>query len=132
MAIKTSASQEVRRLITDLTAVDASSATKRESAVARLAVIGTRAVRQLVDALATAATSEAKAAVLAALEAIPDARAVEPVLTQLQVGDVAVRLAAARAARGLLPLGQGTVVLDRLTSLAVDRYAARRSSCDRD
>jgi HEAT repeat protein len=121
VAIKTSASQEVRRLITDLTAVGANSATKRESAVARLAVIGTRAVRQLVDALATAPTSEARAAVLAALEAIPDARAIEPVLTQLQVGDMAVRLAAARAARGLLPLGQGTLVLDRLTSLALDR-----------
>ena len=32
-----------------------------------------------------------------------------------------MRLAAARAARGLLPLSQGTTVLDRLTSIAVDR-----------
>ena len=32
-----------------------------------------------------------------------------------------MRLAAARAARGLLPLAQGTTVLDRLTSLAIDR-----------
>ena len=120
MAIKTSASQEVRRLIADLTA-SGPTPTKREAALARLTVIGTRAVRQLVDALASATTSEARAAVLSALEAIPDARATEPILASLASTDLPVRLAAARAARGLLPLAQGTTVLDRLTSLAVDR-----------
>ena len=128
MAIKTSASQEVRRLIADLTAVDIH-ATKREAAMARLAVIGTRAVRQLVDALAAAVTSDARVAVLSALEAIPDARAIDPVLahlaapdSRLQPGlDLSVRIAAARAARGLLPLPQSATVLDRLTSIAVDR-----------
>jgi HEAT repeat protein len=120
VAIKTSASLEVRRLIADLTA-SGPTPTKREAAVARLTVIGTRAVRQLVDALSSATTSEARAAVLSALEAIPDVRAIEPILTNLASTDLSVRLAAARAARGLLPLAQSTTVLDRLTSLAVDR-----------
>jgi HEAT repeat protein len=123
VAIKTSASQEVRRLIADLTALEPV-ATKREAAVARLAVIGTRAVRQLIDALASARTGEARTAVLSALEAIPDARAIEPVLAHLASTDLPVRLAAARAARELLPLAQGTVVLDRLTSIAIDRAQA--------
>jgi len=120
VAIKTSASQEVRRLIADLTA-PGPAATKREAALARLTVIGTRAVRQLVDTLASAGTSEARTAVLSALEAIPDARAVDPILANLAASDLSVRLAAARAARGLLPLAQGTTVLDRLASLAVDQ-----------
>jgi hypothetical protein len=120
VAIKTSASQEVRRLIADLSAAG-STATKREAALARLTVIGTRAVRQLVDALGSATTSEGRAALLSALEAIPDARAIEPILANLASTDLPVRLAAARAARGLLPLAQGTTVLDRLTSLAIDR-----------
>ena len=120
MAIKTSASQEVRRLIADLSAAGPT-ATKREAALARLTVIGTRAVRQLVDALGSATTSEGRAALLSALEAIPDARAIEPILANLASTDLPVRLAAARAARGLLPLAQGTTVLDRLTSLAIDR-----------
>ncbi len=120
MAIKTSASQEVRRLVADLTA-SAPTDTKREAAVARLAVIGTRAVRQLVEALSAATTTEARTAVLSALEAIPDARAIPPILANLASDDLPVRLAAARAARGLLPLAQGTMVLDRLTSIAIDR-----------
>lgn len=120
VAIKTSASQEVRRLIADLTSANPID-TKREAAVARLAVIGTRAVRQLVDALGSASTSEARVAILAALEAIPDARAIDPILVGLASEDSAVRLAAARAAGGLLPLAQGTTVLDRLTSIAIDR-----------
>lgn len=120
MAIKTSTSQEVRRLIADLTSVDGT-ATKREAALARLTVIGTRAVRQLLDALAAAATSDARVEIVSALETIPDARAIEPVLVHLASPDLSVRVAAARAAHGLLQFPQSTGMLDRLTSIALNR-----------
>ena len=120
MAIKTSASQEVRRLIADLTGGE-SSPTKREAARARLTVIGTRAVRQLVDALAAATTGEGRATVLSALEAIPDAHAVKPILGTSGVERPSRaprgRARCARAARSLTEHD----VLDRLTSIAVDR-----------
>jgi HEAT repeat protein len=121
VAIRTSASQEVRRLIADLTTPVADSSTRREAAIARLAVIGTRAVRQLVDALQNASTSEARVALLAALESIPDPRTIEPVLACLGSEDPQVRLAAARTARGLLSLPNTTRLLDRLSQLALDR-----------
>ena len=105
----------------DLTAADAADTTRHDAAIARLAVIGTRAVRQLLEALAAADRAAARAALLTALEAIPDPRALEPVLAALAGGEPEVRRAAARAARGLLVLPQGAVALDRLTTLALDR-----------
>ena len=93
---------------------------RRDAAIARLAVIGTRAVRQILEHLAAAEMPIAKAALLLALESIPDPRAVEPVLDALAFDDSEVRVAAIRAARGLLSLPQGTRVLDRLTALALD------------
>ena len=117
MAIRASASHEVRRLIGDLEGGDA---VRRDAAIARLAVIGTRAVRQILEHLAVADAAGTRIPLLLALECIPDPRAVEPVLDALASDDTAVRLAAIRAARGLLSLPQGTRVLDRLTALALD------------
>lgn len=121
MAIRTSASQEVKRLVADLTSEGADQATRRDAAIARLTVIGTRAVRQLLDAIAAKPAPPQHAVLLLALEAIADPRAVDPVVQGLGAADAAVRLAAARAARGLLALPQGTIVLDRLTTIALDR-----------
>ena len=117
MAIRASASLEVRRLLGDLEGDDA---VRRETAVARLAVIGTRAVRQILEHLAAAEPAAVKAALLLALESIPDPRAVEPVLSALSSDDAEVRVAAIRASRGLLSLPQGTRVLDRLTALVLN------------
>lgn len=118
MAIRASASLEVRRLIGDLEGDDA---LRRDAAVARLAVIGTRAVRQVLEHLASpSATPTSRAWLLQALESIPDPRAVEPVLDALTSDDPGVRIAAIRASRGLLSLPQGPRVLDRLTSLALN------------
>ena len=122
MAIRSSASQEVRRLVGDLTAPDGPGSARHEAATARLAIIGTRAVRQLVDALGSTANPEARSRLLLALEPIPDPRAIDPVLTALGRGEpIEIRQAAARAARGLLALPQGATVLDRLTSIVLDR-----------
>ncbi len=121
MAIRTSASQEVKRLVADVTADGPDQATRRDAAIARLTVIGTRAVRQILDAIAAKPASPQHASLLLALEAIPDPRTVDPVVHGLGAADAAVRLAAARAARGLLALPQGTIVLDRLTMIVLDR-----------
>jgi HEAT repeat protein len=120
VAIRSSASQEVRRLVADLTE-GADQTTRRETAVARLAVIGTRAVRQLLDALASAPSVDARTAVLLALEAIPDPRSIEPVRALLGPGDPTVRIAAARTARPLLGLPQAAPILDRVTAIGIDR-----------
>jgi HEAT repeat protein len=117
VAIRASASHEVRRLIGDLESGDS---VRRDAAVARLAVIGTRAVRQLLEHLTSAAAPDAQAALLLALEAIPDPRSVDPVLHALDAPEPAVRQAATRAARGLLALPQGTRILDRLAARALD------------
>lgn len=126
MAIRASASLEVRRLLGDLEGDDL---VRRDAAVARLAVIGTRAIRQILEHLAATSRSSAKASLLLALECIPDPRAVEPVLASLTSEDAGVRVAAIRASRGLLSLPQGTRVLDRLTALALNtgRPAAERT-----
>jgi HEAT repeat protein len=121
VAIRSSASQEVRRLVADLTSVGPDQATRRDAAIARLTVIGTRAVRQLLDALSARPAPAQHTSLLLALEAIPDPRAVEPVLSGLGDGDIDVRIAAARAGRGLLALPQGTIVLDRLTAIVLNR-----------
>lgn len=92
---------------------------RRDAAAARLAVIGTRAVRQLLEHLADAA-GDSRVAILHALEAIPDARAVDPILESIDHADGRVRVASITAARGLLALPEGTRVLDRLTALALD------------
>ncbi len=126
MAIRASASQEVRRLIGDL---EGDEPVRRDAAMARLAVIGTRAVRQILEHLAAASAIPARTSLLMALESIPDPRALQPVLDALGAEDAEVRVAAIRASRGLLSLPQGTRVLDRLTALALnaDRPGAERA-----
>jgi hypothetical protein len=121
VAIRTSASQEVRRLVGDLSIEGPEGESRREAAIARLAVIGTRAIRQLLDALAAAPPVPHQLAIFRALEAIPDHRAVEPVRTALLASPLDVRLAAARTSRALLALPQGTPLLDTTTAIALDR-----------
>ena len=112
----------MRRLLADLQSTAPEERVKRDTAVARLAVIGTRAVRQLLEALETA-LPEGREALLLALEAIPDVRAAGPVLQALDAPQTEVRVAAVRAARGLLPLSQSTRILDRLTAIALEPSA---------
>ncbi len=119
VAIRSSASHEVRRLLADLETGDADSV-RREAALARLAVIGTRAVRQILESLAAAPRGAPRAPFLAALEVIPDPRAVEPVLASLNSPEPAERVAAMNAARALLALPQGTTLLDWLAGFVLD------------
>jgi HEAT repeat protein len=119
VAIRSSASQEVRRLLGVLEQDDADDA-RREAALARLAVIGTRAVRQLLEHQAAAPSERARIALLAALERIPDSRAIEPVIVRLAASSREERLAALRAARPLLSLPEATPLLDRIAGFLLD------------
>ncbi len=117
MVIKRSSATEVAGLLQDLERGDA---TAREAAAARLAVIGTRAVGGLLQVLGAAADPQVRAAALAALEGIGDARAIEPAFAALGDPDPGVAAAAVGVLKASLDSERGTAVLDRLTQQALD------------
>ena len=126
MAIRKSAGADVEGLIAELRAHPGDAA-RHEAALARLAVIGRRAIVTLLAALKSARSGDERRALFTALERIPDGRSIEVVLAVLGLGDGAredetgVRVAAVRAARPLLALTpHGTSLLERLTVLALD------------
>jgi hypothetical protein len=125
MVIKASAATEIRQLIAALGGDDD---VRREAAIARLAVIGARAVDGLRRAYAETSDRETRVAVLRALDPIGDRRTVAIARSAIaEGGDLA--LAAASALRGLLdsPHGPtGTDALDVLVATALDPSAPRR------
>lgn len=125
MVIKASSASEIRELIE---ALGGSDDVRREAAVARLGVIGARAVDRLVAAYRTAGTREMKLAVLRALEGAADRRTVAVAREAIaEGGDVALAAVAA-----LIPLldaphvPTATDVLDVLVAAALDRARDRR------
>lgn len=124
MTIKASRSADVSTLVA---ALGSSDDVKRESAIARLAVIGGRAVDRLAAAYPEAAR-ETRRAILRALEAIADPRAVPVARAALREGgDVAI--AAASTLKPLLQSTDGraaTDALDALVESALDGTAERR------
>lgn len=122
--IKASASAEIRKLVASLTG----DAVSRESALARLAVIGARAVPHLIPAYGATADRKARTAILRALEPIGDPRAVEVARDGLSHGgDLAV--AAVAVLGGLLDSSHGATgadALDSLMSAALDERVERR------
>ena len=125
MPIKASAGNELRELIAALGGADE---VRREVAIARLTVIGARAVDSLRRAYAAATDRDTKIAVLRALESSGDRRTIALARQAItEGGDVAV--AAAAALRGLLdsPHGPtGTDALDVLVATALDPTLERR------
>jgi hypothetical protein len=124
MVIKASASAEIRQLVAALGEADD---VRREAAIARLSIIGERAVDRLVAAYDGAAR-DMKVAVLRALEAMGDGRTLPLARRALaEGGDVAI--AAAASLRGLLASDHGptaTDALDILVAVALDPAAERR------
>ena len=124
MVIKASSAVEIRTLVSALAADDE---VRREAAIARLAVIGPRAVDALGRAYAEA-DRVTKVAILRTLESIADGRAGAIARRALaERGDVAI--AATSALRALLdsPHGPtGTDALDALVATALDPEADRR------
>jgi len=119
VVIKRSAGEETRALIADLSSEDD---VRREAAVARLSVIGTRAVERLVTVVTSlpAPGERTTVAALRALESIGDVRALAPALSLLDSPHPAVGAAAVGVARAFLRSRRGTEVLDRLVALALD------------
>lgn len=118
MAIKLSSSRNIDALIVDLGAARAAT---REAAVARLTIIGARAVDRIIAVVRSSAPAEARTAALRALEAIGDPRGRGVVLDALAEPDAPVASAAAAAASGYLHGPHGAEALDHLTRTALDR-----------
>ncbi len=125
MVIKASAAAEIRPLIDALAADDP---VRREAAIARLAIIGGRAVDRLLTAYRTATHAGARIAVLRALEAIGDHRMLDVARTALsRGGDEGI--AGAAALRALLDSPHAPAAadsLDALMGVALDTRAERR------
>jgi len=125
MVIKASAAAEIRTLIEALGGTDD---VHREAAVARLAVIGSRAVERLTKAYENTADRHVRLSILRALEAIGDRRS-GPLARQAiaEGGDVGV--AAAGVLRTLLSSPQESVAagaFDTLVAVALDRKNEHR------
>ncbi len=125
MVIKASASTEIRALVDALGGDDE---VHREAAIARLGIIGARAVDRLTDAYANTTTRGTRLAILRALEVIGDHRSA-PLARQAlgEGGDVAV--AATGVLRALLSSASSAVAaaaLDTLIATTLDRRHDRR------
>jgi hypothetical protein len=124
VVIKRSSAREVSSLLKDL---ETGPATAREAAVARLAVIGTRAVEGLLALVRQGDAPAARVGALSALEAIADPRCADTALAGLDDADDGVRAGASALSRRLLDTARGADILDRLTAVAVDASRSDRS-----
>jgi hypothetical protein len=125
MVIKASAASEVRTLVE---ALEGDDDVYREAAIARLAVIGSRAVEKLTAAYAGTSDRVARLAMLRALEAIGDHRSGSLARQAIKEGG-GVAVAAAGVLRALLPSrheAAATAALDTLVAVALDRQAEHR------
>jgi HEAT repeat protein len=121
VAIRSSAAREVDALIADLSS---DRTVVREAALARLTVIGARAVVHLTElAGRISAPPAGRVAALRALEAIGDARAIDVASRTLDDGDKTVAVAAAGLLQRFLTGSRGADVTDALTAKALDRGA---------
>jgi HEAT repeat protein len=120
VSIRASLSKQIDALVADL---GSPSAVTREAAVARLTIIGPRAVARLVAAAESAAAAASRATAFRTLEAIGDARALAPALEALAdaSADPSVAVAAAAVARAFVLGAHGADAVDRLTAAALDR-----------
>jgi hypothetical protein len=134
--IKASAARQIETLIADL---GSDRVNVREAAVARLTLLGARAVDRLLLLVDGDSPVVARAAALRALEAIADPRALDPALAALDSIDPVIAVAAAGTARVFLRGPRGAAAVDRLASVALDakrdaavRVAAIRALDDLD
>ncbi|HET7694663.1 MAG TPA: hypothetical protein VFK57_03075 [Vicinamibacterales bacterium] len=123
MPIRPSANAEIRQLISALGGEDE---VGREAAVARLAVIGERAVEHLLQEF-PGATGRTRAGMLRAFEAAGDPRALAPARAALEDNSAAIQIAAISAIRAFLGAEQPDAArdaLDAIVAVALDRRRA--------
>jgi len=119
MPIRPSSGVEIRQLIDALGAADD---VRQEAAIARLAVLGPRAIEQLLQSFATA-TGRARAGMLRAFEGAADPRTLPAARSALQDSSAFVQTAAIAALRALLSARPDVSrdALDALVTVALDR-----------
>jgi hypothetical protein len=122
VAIRRSAAGEIEILLADLCSDDPLA---RETAEARLTVIGVRAIPHLIVAFDRSASAGAKLAIMKVLETTPDRRSAELGAEQLEseAADPAVRAAAVELLGAFLESPESTRVLDTLTAFILDAEA---------
>jgi HEAT repeat protein len=121
VAIRSSSAKEIDSLIADLAS---ERAVVRETALARLTVIGSRAVVHLVALVENGSTaSSTRLAALRALDAIDDVRAIDVAKAALGDADRAVAVAAAGLLQRFLTGSRGVEATDVLTAKALERSA---------
>ncbi len=120
MSIRASSAKQINALVRDLSSPNA---VTRDAAVARLTVIGSRAVERLLALADSNAETTARAAAWRTLDAIGDPRALDPALRALAASsaDPAVGGAAAGIARAFMRGPRGAAVVDRVTAVVLDR-----------
>jgi hypothetical protein len=116
--IKASSARHIETLVADLSAA---SSTTREAAIARLTVIGARAVERLIALVESSAATVPRVAALRTLEALSDPRSLDSALHAIDDADRAVAMAAIGVARGFALGPHGAKAVDRLTGTAIDR-----------
>lgn len=89
--------------------------------MARLRVLGTRALPRLAAFIQSSESSTSRALALAALEGIEDHRAAEIALGALDSSDVEAVVAALSVLRGWVTQETGTRLLEAIATIAVDR-----------
>ena len=115
MAIRTGG--EVERLVADLHSSDL---VRREAAVARLRVVGARAIDRLGALADTGADAATRASALKALEGIDNPRVIDIARKAVRDSDMSVRIAAIAALRGWVTRERGTQLLEVLSGIALD------------
>jgi hypothetical protein len=124
MTIRRSSSVEIQQLIADL---ERPEEVDRESAIARLAVLGRRAAEHLLNAYPTVSIARTRIGMLRALEACGDSRVLPLARDALRDPSPDVGSAAIAVLRSLLTASPPDVArdaLDALVALALDRVSS--------
>ena len=111
-------SSDIDRLIADLHSPDS---IRRDAAVARLRILGNRALPRLTDLVASHESASVRALALDALEGIDDVRVIDAAFDRLRDGDIDVVIAALGVLRRWVAEETGTRLLDAITAITVDR-----------
>jgi len=117
VTIRASFTRQIETLVADLAGRDA---VARDAAVARLTVIGPRAVARLLAVAESGAEGATRVAALRALEAIGDLRALDPALHVMEASDAAVATAAARVVCVFVRGPRSVSAVDGLTAAALN------------
>jgi hypothetical protein len=116
-------SSDIDRLIADLHAQDS---IRRDAAVARLRILGNRALPRLFDLVASHESTVVRALALDVIEGIDDVRVIDVAFEALRDGDIEVVIAALGVLRRWVAEETGTRLLDAITAITVDRSRVAR------